>query len=111
MPIRATSRALFGPGEEERMRNTLCALGLVVAIGGLALGGGSAMAAGTPQRPAGPVVPVAPSENGGDNGWGNCGHNSSGGIPPGEGGNGGYSKGDCGPVSTDPSDEPGDVPS
>lgn len=85
------------------MRTTLCALGLALAIG--ALGGGPAMAAGSPQRPDGPVVPVAPSENGGDNGWGNCGHNSSGGNPPGEGGNGGYTKGqDCG-GSTDPDEE------
>lgn len=89
------------------MRNTLCALGLAVTIA--ALGGGPVMAAGTPQRPAGPVVPVAPSENGGDNGWGNCGHNSSGGNPPSEGGNGGYKKGDCEQGSPDPNDGPGDV--
>ena len=31
-----------------------------------------ALAAGSPHRPAGPVVPVQPSHNGGDNGWGNC---------------------------------------
>ena len=77
------------------MRNALCALGVAVAIG--VVGVGPAMAAGTPHRPDGPVVPVAPSDNGGDNGWGNCGHNSSGGNPPSEGGNGGYKKGDdCG---------------
>jgi hypothetical protein len=69
-------------------------------------------AAGEPQRPAGPVVPVAPSDNGGDNGWGNCGHNSSRGNPhsdPAGGGNGGYKKGDdCGIADqtnpTDPDD-------
>jgi hypothetical protein len=73
---------------------------------------GQAFAAGNPQRPAGPVVPAQPSENGGDNGWGNCGHNSSGGNPHtgsngNGGGNGGYRKGDdCGrPGSpTDPDD-------
>jgi hypothetical protein len=83
------------------MRKTLCALGLVIAIGGL--GVGPAMADGDPQRPSGPVVPLAPSDNGGDNGWGNCGHNSSGGNPPGEGGNGGYSQADCdtAPTPTD----------
>lgn len=66
-------------------------------------------AQGTPQRPDGPVVAVQPSDNGGDNGWGNCGHNSSGGKPPVGGGNGGYKKGDsCGattptePTPTDP---------
>ncbi len=80
------------------MRKTLCALGLVVAIAGV--GVGPAMAAGDSQRPSGPVVPVAPSDNGGDNGWGNCGHNSSGGNPPADGGNGGYSRDDCGTAPT-----------
>lgn len=65
-------------------------------------------ASGVPQRPAGPVVPVTPSVNGGDNGWGNCGHNSSGGQPHtgtagAGGGNGGLRSG-CrtggGPVLT-----------
>jgi hypothetical protein len=88
------------------------------AISVALLAGGSApafAAAGVPQRPAGPVVPVAPSDNGGDNGWGNCGHNSSRGNPhsdPSGGGNGGYKKGDdCGATNptepTDPTD-PGD---
>lgn len=83
------------------MRKTFCALGLAVAIA--AVGVSPAMAAGDPQRPAGSVVPVAPSDNGGDNGWGNCGHNSSGGNPPGVGGNGGYSMEDCvgEPIPTD----------
>ena len=73
-----------------------------VAAALVAAVGTQAFAAGTPQRPAGQVVPVTPSDNGGDNGWGNCGHNSS-------GGNGGYSKDDClapVPVPTDPPSDP-----
>ena len=89
------------------MKNIIAAGALAVAL--VAVGGVPALAAaGTPNRPAGPVVPVAPSANGGDNGWGNCGHNSSGGNPhsdPAGGGNGGYKKGDCtAPVPTDPGD-------
>jgi hypothetical protein len=66
---------------------------------------GTAFASDTPQRPGDVLVPVAPSENGGDNGWGNCGHNSSGGDAHsgtnGEGGgNGGYARTDC--VETSP---------
>ena len=54
-----------------------------------------------------PVVPIAPSDNGGDKGWGNCGHNSGGGNPPSDGGNGGYSKDDCATaVPTDPPTDP-----
>jgi hypothetical protein len=75
----------------------------------LVAAGGTQAFAGTPQRPAGQVVPVAPSDNGGDNGWGNCGHNSSGGNPhsgPDGGGNGGYSKDDClASVPTEPPNE------
>lgn len=90
------------------MRRTLCAVGVTIALAGLGMA--PAAAAGEPQRPDGQVVPVAPSANGGDNGWGNCGHNSSGGNPhsgPDGGGNGGYQKGECagdddggGPVAT-----------
>ncbi len=98
------------------MRRAFCTAGLAIAL--LAAGTAPALAAGSPQRPAGPVVPVAPSENGGDNGWGNCGHNSSGGNPhsdPAGGGNGGYKKGDgCGsqtpPDPTDPGDGGGSGP-
>lgn len=78
------------------MRKTLCALALASSIA--ALGAAPAMAAGTPERPSGPVVPLAPSDNGGDNGWGNCGHNSSGGNPPAGHGNGGYGVADCSQV-------------
>jgi hypothetical protein len=79
-----------------------------VALALIAASGAPAFAAGTPQRPSGPVVPIAPSDNGGDNGWGNCGHNSSGGNPPSDGGNGGYKKGDC--VTAVPTDTPTDPP-
>ena len=84
------------------MRKALCTTVLLVAL--TAGGAVSAVAAnGVPQRPDGPVTPVAPSDNGGDNGWGNCGHNSSRGNPhsdPAGGGNGGYKKGDdCGAVT------------
>jgi hypothetical protein len=82
------------------MRKTLCALALVAAMGGIG-GGGTLVAADGPQRPAGDVLPIAPSDNGGDHGWGNCGHNSSGGNPPVDGGNGGYSAADCGTAPTD----------
>jgi len=85
------------------MPKLLSAAALALAL--VTMGGAPALAAnGVPQRPDGPVVPVAPSDNGGDNGWGNCGHNSSRGNPhsdPAGGGNGGYKKGDaCG--VTDP---------
>ena len=97
------------------MRRTLCTAGLAIAL--LAAGTVPALAAGSPQRPDGPVVPIAPSENGGDNGWGNCGHNSSGGNPhsdPDGGGNGGYTKDECGsqtpPDPTGPGDGGGSPP-
>lgn len=91
------------------MNKLVSAAALALAL--VASGAAPALAAeGVPQRPDGPVVPVAPSDNGGDNGWGNCGHNSSGGNPhsdPAGGGNGGYKKGDaCG--VTDPDDGGGD---
>lgn len=99
-------------------RTVMTTLAAGVAAGLLAVGAAPALAAaGTPQRPDGAVVPVAPSDNGGDNGWGNCGHNSSRGNPhsdPAGGGNGGYAKGDlCGSPepgsgggTTDPTDPP-----
>jgi len=103
---------------ENDMRKAVCAIGMAAAL--TMTGAGAAFASqGEPQRPAGPVVPVAPSDNGGDNGWGNCGHNSSRGNPhsgPDGGGNGGYKKGDCLGDVTDPGDDdddddggPGDV--
>lgn len=65
-------------------------------------------------RPGGAITtPEAPAPaNGGDQGWGNCGHNSSGGNAHtgdnGNGlGNGGDSKADC---VTIPDDSGGDIP-
>jgi len=65
-------------------------------------------------RPGGAITtPEAPTPaNGGDQGWGNCGHNSSGGSPhTGDngngGGNGGDSKADCVTVP----DDSGELPS
>jgi hypothetical protein len=49
---------------------------------------------------AGAATPDPTSVNGGDHGWGNCGHNSSGGTAPSglvTPGNGGYHKGDSCP--------------
>jgi hypothetical protein len=89
------------------MRKFTLALGLSAALV-VGVASPALAASGTPQRPDGQVTPVAPSDNGGDNGWGNCGHNSSRGNPhsdPAGGGNGGYKKGDaCGAVPTDPTD-------
>jgi hypothetical protein len=86
------------------MTKLITAAAFAVAL--VAGGAAPALAAtGDPQRPAGDVVPISTSVNGGDNGWGNCGHNSSGGIPPSNptaGGNGGYTPDDC--VATVPTD-------
>lgn len=80
---------------EDIMTKLITAAAFAVAL--VAGGAAPALAAtGDPQRPAGDVVPVSTSVNGGDNGWGNCGHNSSGGNPdPKAGGNGGYTRDDC----------------
>lgn len=78
----------------KRLVSTLV-LATVLGAAGAASAAAAPGAPGVPNRPAGPVVPIAPSDNGGDNGWGNCGRNSSGGHPPVSGGNGGYRKGDC----------------
>ena len=96
------------------MKRALCIVGVATALVGI--GASPALAAnGNTNRPAGQVYPVAPSDNGGDNGWGNCGHNSSGGNPhsdPDGGGNGGYKKGDdCGPPVVTPGDGGGTPPS
>lgn len=79
------------------MRRLMIAGGVLAAM--LLPATEAAAATGIPQRPAGAVVPVQSSNNGGDNGWGNCGHNSSGGtshtglMGPG-GGNGGNRPGE-----------------
>jgi hypothetical protein len=79
------------------MTKLITAAAFAVAL--VAGGAAPALAAsGDPQRPGGDVVPTLTSVNGGDHGWGNCGHNSSGGIPPSDptaGGNGGFGPSDC----------------
>lgn len=60
------------------MRKTLMLAAATTALVGL--GASPALALGVPNRPAGSVVTEFTSDNGGDNGWGNCGHNSSGGL-------------------------------
>jgi hypothetical protein len=66
------------------MRRTMVTLGVAASV--VALGAGPAAAkaasAGTPQRPQGQVITSWTSANGGSNGWGNCGHNASGGNTP-----------------------------
>jgi len=62
---------------------------VAVITAGMLMPAAPALALGEPQRPSGPLVPMTPSDNGGDNGFGNCGHNSSRGKPPLDGGNGG----------------------
>jgi hypothetical protein len=91
--ISSEPTALGRTNERTPMTKLMAAAGLALAI--VAGGAAPALAAnGDPQRPAGPVAPVTSSVNGGDNGWGNCGHNSSGGVPT-PGGNGGYKPSDC----------------
>lgn len=91
---------------------------LAVVTGSLILGGavapGVALAAPV-NRPGGAIeTPAAPTpDNGGDQGWGNCGHNSSTGNPHtgtqgNGGGNGGYHRGDaCGSATDGGSDDGG----
>jgi hypothetical protein len=70
-------------------------IGTTLITATLLLTGTPAFAAGSPQRPDGLVQTDLSSANGGDNGWGNCGHNSSGGASRGGlPGNGGYKPGD-----------------
>jgi hypothetical protein len=90
------------------MRKMITAVFLTGALAVPAIAGSVAMAAPT-SRPGGAITtPESPTPaNGGDQGWGNCGHNSSGGNPhTGDngqgGGNGGDSKADCVTVPTDP---------
>src|SRR5215470_12859693 len=60
-------------------------LAIAAAIIATMLPAAPAFAAGQPNPP---FAPIAPSGNGGDNGFGNCGHNSSGGLRLHDGGNG-----------------------
>ena len=78
---------------------TAALLASAVAVPGIAA---SAAVAAPTDRPGGAITtPESPTPaNGGDQGWGNCGHNSSGGNPhTGDngqgGGNGGDSKATC----------------
>ena len=88
------------------MRRTLAA---ATAAAGLALFAFPSIASADPShRPGGAITtPEAPTPaNGGDQGWGNCGHNSSGGNPhTGDngkgGGNGGDNKAACTAPPTD----------
>lgn len=85
---------------------------LAVVTGSLILAGAAApgVALAAPDnRPGGAITtPAAPTpDNGGDQGWGNCGHNSSAGNPHtgtqgNGGGNGGYHRGDVCAAPTDP---------
>lgn len=79
------------------MRRYIVALTAAAAFGSFAAPA-SAFAADT-NRPGGSITtPEAPTPaNGGDQGWGNCGHNSSGGNPhTGDMGQGGGNGGDHG---------------
>jgi len=73
---------------------TAALLSAAVAIPGIAA---SAAFAAPTDRPGGAITsPESPTPaNGGDQGWGNCGHNSSGGNPhTGDNGQGGGNGGD-----------------
>ncbi len=87
--------------------------GLLVAALAIPTAVTTAAQADPTNRPGGAITtPESPTPaNGGDQGWGNCGHNSSGGNPhTGDngngGGNGGDSKRDCVTVP----DDSGDIP-
>ncbi len=83
---------------------------MAIVLGALVLTAAAAPGtafAGNEKRPGGSITtPAAPTpDNGGDQGWGNCGHNSSAGNPHtgtqgNGGGNGGYRRGDvCAPTT------------
>ena len=89
------------------MRKIVTAAFLAGALAVPAVVGSVALADPT-KRPGGAITtPESPTPaNGGDQGWGNCGHNSSGGNPhTGDngngGGNGGDAKADCITVPND----------
>jgi hypothetical protein len=83
------------------MRRIIVAVTAAAALGTFAIPV-SALADNS-NRPGGSITtPEAPTPaNGGDQGWGNCGHNSSGGNPhTGDNGNGGGNGGDHGQSCT-----------
>ena len=83
------------------MRRIIVAITAAAALGTFAIPV-SALADNS-NRPGGSITtPEAPTPaNGGDQGWGNCGHNSSGGNPhTGDMGNGGGNGGDHGQSCT-----------
>ena len=83
------------------MRRRLVALSVAVACCGVTVLPTAALA-GDSGRPGGAITtPEAPTPaNGGDQGWGNCGHNSSGGNPhTGDAGNGGDHGTNCTPTT------------
>lgn len=94
------------------MRKIITAAFLSGALAVPAVAGSVALADPT-SRPGGAITtPEAPTPaNGGDQGWGNCGHNSSGGNPhTGDngqgGGNGGDNQADCVTIPNDPNVPP-----
>jgi hypothetical protein len=92
------------------MRRLLVAVSVAVACSGIASPAVANAANG--QRPGGTITtPEGPAPaNGGDQGWGNCGHNSSGGNPhTGDAGQGGGNGGDHG-QTCDSSDGGGGIP-
>jgi hypothetical protein len=64
------------------MRTIMCSVAVAAALVAVVASPAAAKAgsAGTPQRPQGEVITSWTSVNGGSNGWGNCGHNASGGT-------------------------------
>jgi uncharacterized low-complexity protein len=89
------------------MRRIVTAACLVGALAVPVVAGSVALADPTNRTGGAITSPESPTPaNGGDNGWGNCGHNSSGGNPhTGDngsgGGNGGDHKSACTTVPTD----------
>ena len=94
------------------MRKIVTAAFLAGALAVPAVAGSMAFADPTNRTGGSITTPEAPTPaNGGDQGWGNCGHNSSGGAAHtgdnGDGdGNGGDSKTDCVTVPNDPNGPP-----
>ena len=94
------------------MRKIVTAALLAGALAVPAVTGSVALADPSGRTGGAITTPEAPTPaNGGDQGWGNCGHNSSGGnAHSGDngngGGNGGDNKADCVTVPNDPNGPP-----